>query len=151
MANGYLSSEEVFTLIRTHLPNDLTFTVNGIKDFIVGVQDLLIESATVDIKTVAQNIVRADVESTTNHTLADFHKIACIKALRDKTGMGLRECKDAVNAAYVVVMQERAEQALYNLSYANDSVMFPNMRYISAVDHRSVLCELQSACDVVPF
>jgi ribosomal protein L7/L12 len=62
--------------------------------------------------------------------LGTERKIQAIKQVRELTGAGLKEAKDAVEVATVIALRDQAEAALKALAQANERVTYGQRRTV---------------------
>lgn len=124
----------------------------GYRNLMEGIGRIIENAANADINTVAYDVVDRDMQGSNVGTV---HKIADIKDVRTITLCGLREAKNAVEYAIGCVLRDRANDALKALEAYNthgDGYHKPGYRqYVSAINHRHVLNDLQAAADAIPF
>ncbi len=124
----------------------------GYRNLMEGIGRVIENAANADINTVAYDVVDRNMVGT---NVGGLHTIQCIKDVRTITLSGLKEAKDAVEYAIGCVLRDRANDALKALDTYNKNGRGydrPGYRqYVSAINHRDVLNDLQDAANMCPF
>lgn len=118
----------------------------------------LVCRVTLDIDAAAFQVVEQDYKATLDEFPGNFvplsalHTIANIKRVRELTGTGLKEARDAVRIAVAKVYRNLADNALRHLAMANtDNPSYATRSYVDAVEHRYVLQNVMAAADEPAF
>ncbi len=109
----------------------------NVVDIIKGYAAELEQRANANLDTVAYDVVAADAENVQG--IGELHKIQNIKTVRELTGVGLREAKEAVERAVPRVFKDRAVNALDMLAAANKTAHWSHGAYINPDNHSYAL------------
>lgn len=115
--NGYLRAHAVAKMLNDKaagfqvMSYDDDFSVAELRDMMSSLEAEMVRLANVDLKAVALEVVRE---------LGTNQKIQSIKAVRDRTGAGLEEAKDAVEAIIPQVIAEQVKKLLREYVQAHD-------------------------------
>lgn len=122
----------------------------GYRNLLIRLGEMVERMSNANINVVAYDAIDRELDGV---NVGGLRKIQIIKDIRTVTLAGLKEAKDAYEYALGEVIRDRANAALKALADHNDSeVNRPGYRqYVSAVPHRDVLNDLQTAADAVPF
>lgn len=155
--NGYLSGRHIGReLAKLGAEFDAagaaeTFNVITMAARIGQAVDALRLAAIADIDEVAVEIVAADALASNPLNSGTWHRVQNIKDVRERTGSGLLEAKQAVERAYPVVARNIAVMALTALEAENDKVGYGLHERVNATDHRFTLDNLADAAKLPSF
>lgn len=130
--------------LNTFLTTDAEFTVSEIRDMMNALTDDMVAAANRNPLSVAVDLLKdgAYDESSGNFEAGAWwaiHKIHSIKLIRQLTGSGLKEAKDAFEQSLPVYFKAQAEKALRGLEAANRVAGYRNALYVSASVHHNAI------------
>ncbi len=127
--------------LNTFLTGDAEFTVSEIRDMMAALTEDMVKAANSNPNREARMILaNGDDNQTGDYYLT--HKIQAIKTIRERSGCGLKEAKDAYEQEIPPFLKDRAERALRDLATANKVAGFRYAAIITADDHSEAVSTL---------